>query len=62
MEDKETLGLVMLRLCMFCVRIKPKNPVRMSEPWGYGKDNGRVKIFGRKNFEKIEFGVYLFGF
>ena len=38
---------------MFCVQIKSKNSVRMSEPLGYRKDNGRVKIFGRKNFEKI---------
>ena len=40
-----------LRLCMFCVRIKSKNPVRMSELWGYGKDNGRVK----KNFERSKY-------
>ena len=43
----------MLKLCTFCVQTKSKNGVKMSEPWGYGKDNGRVKIFGRKNFEKI---------
>ena len=53
-------------LCSKSTILKPikisKIPVRMSEPWGHGKDNGRVKIFGRKNFEKIEFGVYLFGF
>ena len=33
----------MLKLCTFCVQTKPKNGVKMSEPWGYGKDNGKSK-------------------
>ena len=34
----------MLKLCTFCVQTKSKNSVRMSEPWGYGKDNGKFKF------------------
>ena len=42
----------MLKLCTFCVQTKSKNSVGMSEPWGYGKDNGKLKIFWKKYFSK----------
>ena len=41
----------MLKLCTFCVQTKSKNGVKMSEPWGYGKDNGKF----RKNLEEVLF-------
>ena len=43
--------LEMLKLCTFCVQTKSKNGVKMSEPWGYGKDNGKFK----NNLEEVSF-------
>ena len=39
-----------------------KIPYLVSEHWGYGKDNGKFKIFGRSIFPKIKLSIYLFDF